>query len=554
MIAFYSAEPDFFDDEEQAVLGELAADIGFSLEVHRREAERATAEASLHESEARFRQVADNIQEVFWMTDVTDGRALYVSPAYERIWGRSPESLYRSSTSWVDTIHLEDRARVAEAAATQQALGTYDEVYRIVRPDGRIRWIHDRALPIRDPAGGAVVRVVGTAEDITTRRELEEQLRQAQKMEAIGQLAGGVAHDFNNILMAMMGEAEMAGSNPEAAPELKAHAAAITALAERAAALTRQLLLFSRRQVMRQHDLDLNDVVANLSKMLQRIIGEDVILDLALHPAPLVVHADAGMLDQVLMNLAVNARDAMPGGGRLRIETGLTQVDGEEARRHPDVRPGPHVRLRVRDTGTGIPANALPRIFEPFFTTKDVDKGTGLGLATVFGIVRQHAGWIGVESELGQGTVFEIFLPARDELTGTLAAEPVAAGDRLGGSESVLLVEDDPSVRAVTRAILERAGYQVLATATGSEAIEVSDRGDPIDLLLTDMVLPGGISGSELARRLRRQRPVLRVLVFSGYSAEIAGRDLGLESGSHFLQKPCTAVELLTKVRACLDE
>lgn len=514
--------------------------------------ERRLAEQALRESEARFRELAENIAEVFWITDPAKQQMLYVSPAYERIWGRTCQSLYDRPQSWLESIHPDDRERVAVAVRSKQVAGTYDEEYRIVRPAGALRWIRDRAFPVRN-AAGQIERIVGVAEDITERRQLEEQFRQSQKMEAVGQLAGGVAHDFNNILTAILMHLGLLRAQPELAQGMQETLHELEGEARRATALTRQLLLFSRRQVMQPRDLDLNEVVTSLAKMLQRIIGEDVKLQLHLHGTPLITRADAGMLDQVLLNLAVNARDAMPGGGRLLIETAEKIVDDELARFYPDVAPGRYVWLSVSDTGTGIPPEILSRIFEPFFTTKEPGKGTGLGLASVFGIVKQHRGWIKAYSEPGQGANFQIFLPASATTPKALDLATLPPQPR-GGTEIILLVEDEARVRTLTRLVLERAGYQVLEAPHGVLALQVWEReAGRVDLLLTDIVMPEGLSGRQLAQQLQQRKPKLKVIFTSGYSAEIAGRELKLEEGQNFIQKPCSPAQLLQTVRHCLD-
>jgi two-component system cell cycle sensor histidine kinase/response regulator CckA len=547
----YAGEVGFFNEEELHLLDELALDIGFALEVHERELARQQAEAALRASEERFREIAETIQDIFWVTDPAKNRMLYVSPAYERIWGRTRQSLYESPRDWIEAIHPEDRERVLHATTTQQTGSRYDVEYRITRPDGQVRWIRDVAFPVRDESG-QVVRLVGVARDITERRELAEQLRQAQKMEAIGQLAGGVAHDFNNILAVIMMQAGLTASVAGVSETVRDGLRQIRAAAERAANLTRQLLLFSRRQVMQPRNLDLNEAVTSLAKMLQRIIGEDVRLELHLHPGPLVARADAGMLDQVLMNLAVNARDAMPKGGKLVIETAARTLTESEAAAIPEAVPGRYVALRVTDTGCGIAPEILPRIFEPFFTTKEPGKGTGLGLATVYGIVKQHGGCIRVTSEPGRGTIFEVFLPVHAEAAANsgAAAQPVPRG----GTETILLVEDDPAVRPLTRATLESHGYRVLEAADGVAALELwRKHRDTVALLLTDLVMPSGLSGQQLAARLRAERPQLKVIFTSGYSAEIVGRQLALGAAENFVQKPAAPEHLLETVRRCLD-
>jgi CheY-like chemotaxis protein len=363
-----------------------------------------------------------------------------------------------------------------------------------------------------------------------------------------------VAHDFNNILTVIQGYSSMLLAGEQSPSQVAASAQQIMQASERAANLTRQLLAFSRRQVMQPRLLDLNEIVTNLAKMLQRILGEDVHLELALHPAPLTTRADAGMLDQVLLNLVVNSRDAMPGGGHLCIETRERFLTVADAASIPDATEGRYVCLRVTDTGTGIPPELRARIFEPFFTTKDQGKGTGLGLATVFGIVKQHGGALTVESAVGEGTTFQIFLPAEDTSIEARADE-AAGGKPCGGTETILLVEDEPTVRLLTCTVLEEAGYRVIEAADGPSALRIwEDHRDSIQLLLTDIVMPEGMNGLELAARLRAQNPKLRVIFTSGYSADIAGQELTLQEGQNFVPKPATPQKILQIVRRSLDD
>ncbi len=547
----YAEEPGVFDLEELRLLDELAVDISFALEVNEREAERVHAERALLSSEERFRELAANVSEVFWMTDPLKKQVLYISPAYEKIWGRTCASVYEDPRTWLDAIHPDDRERMIQASSTRQASGDYEEIFRVIRPDGSVRWVQDRAFPVRD-AGGTLVRIVGTAEDITARRQLEEQLRQAQKMEAIGQLAGGVAHDFNNILTVIHGYGALLMMPDQSPAETLEAAQEIVQASERAANLTRQLLAFSRRQVMQTRELDLNEVITSLAKMLQRILGEDVRLQLSLDPRPLMTRADAGMLDQVLMNLVVNARDAMPGGGQLVIETSQRDLSEDEARTIPGATAGRQVTVRVSDSGSGIAAEHLSHIFEPFFTTKEAGKGTGLGLATVFGIVAQHHGTVQVESKVGVGTTFQICLPAA--AAADAHAQGTARPEPPGGKESILIVEDEPSVRILTRVVLERAGYRVLEAIKAADALRVWDQHQgAIDLILTDIVLPEGLNGRELATQLQARNPKLGVIFTSGYSADMAGRELTLREGENFIHKPASPQQLLEIVRQCLD-
>jgi PAS domain S-box-containing protein len=386
------------------------------------------------------------------------------------------------------------------------------------------------------------------------RQHLEEQLRQSQKMEAIGQLAGGVAHDFNNILTVIHGYGSMLmGPERDRCPEDQHAARQIVDACERATSLTRQLLAFGRRQVMQPRRVDVNELARGLTQMMQRVLGEDVRLQLTLNPRSLITRADAVMLDQVLINLMVNAREAMPHGGVLTIETSEVVVGAQPTRGSQDPAPGSYVSVRVSDTGQGISPEHLPRIFEPFFTTKEPGKGTGLGLATVFGIVKQHGGTITVESGIGQGTTFRILLPAEPAGTAAVAVD-AGQGEPRGGTEMILVVEDEPSVRRLTRVLLEGRGYRVVEASSGVDALRVWEQhGRSIDLLLTDIVMPEGLSGRDLAARLHALRPDLPVVFTSGYSADIAGRELSLLEGQNFLQKPFTRPELLHIVRRSLD-
>ena len=548
----YAGEPGFFDTDELRLLDELAMDIAFALEAYEREGERRRVERALRESDERFRQLAENIQEVIWMRHPGATATLYVSPAYERIWGRSCASLYQTPLGWLNAVHPDDRARVLHSEQTKTASGEFDETYRIERPDGTIRWIHDRAFPVRD-ADGKIIRIVGTAEDITARRQLEEQLRQSQKMEAIGRLAGGIAHDFNNLLTVIHGYASMMMTAGEAPDMAAAAPREIVRAAERASGLTRQLLAFSRQQVMQIQWVDLNEIVSGVATMLERIVGEDVHLLLSPHPRPLKTLADAGMLEQVVMNLAINARDAMPNGGRLFIGTTEMDVTEAESGTMPDSKPGRYVCMRVTDTGYGIPSENLPHIFEPFFTTKGPGKGTGLGLATVFGIVTQHGGFLRVESEVNRGTTVDVCLPAAADTAQSQPTETLRANAYGGGTETILVVEDEPAVRTLTRAILEHHGYRVLEAANGLEAMREWEQHEAeIQLVLTDIVLPEGMSGLELANRLLERNPDLRIIFTSGYSADIAGRYLSLQVGQGFIQKPSSPRQLLETVRRAL--
>ena len=391
-------------------------------------------------------------------------------------------------------------------------------------------------------------------QDITDQLSLEAQLRQAQKMESIGQLAAGVAHDFNNMLTVIQGHSGMMLSKPALPSELLDCAQAIYFAAERAAGLTRQLLMFSRKNVMQPKPLDLRAVVGNLSKMLKRVLGETVTLEFR-PPAELpLVQADTGMIEQVILNLVVNARDAMPKGGTLTISTSPVEMDEAYVQTHPEARLGTFVCLRVTDSGCGMDASTMARIFEPFFTTKEVGKGTGLGLATVYGIVKQHDGWIEVSSQIGKGSTFSVLLPASGKpIKAPPPESPLSAVVR-GGQETILVVEDEPVLRDMAHVILQDCGYRVLEAGSGVEALQVwAQHPDSIDLVLTDVVMPGGISGRDLGVRLMGSHPRLRIIFTSGYNVEETNTDFFRRGGATFLQKPYTRVDLAKAVRTALD-
>jgi len=391
-------------------------------------------------------------------------------------------------------------------------------------------------------------------EDITDRLSLEAQLRQSQKMESVGQLAAGVAHDFNNMLTIIQGHSGMMMARPDLAPALLDSAQAIYFASERAAGLTRQLLMFSRKNVMQSKLLDLREVVTTMTKMLQRLVGETVTLEFKPPPELPLVLGDIGMLEQVLMNLVVNARDAMPKGGTLTITVQATDITEAHVEKNPEARVGAFVCLRVSDTGTGMDTTIISRIFEPFFTTKEVGQGTGLGLATVYGIVKQHEGWIAVTSQVGKGSAFSVFLPARPEQTQAVKLDADPAASIRGGQESILIVEDEPVLRELAETILGGCGYRIHAAGTGREALEVwEQQHGALDLLLTDMVMPEGVSGVELAEKLLSRRPGLKVIFASGYTVDEVSEAFLARNNARFLQKPYTRITLARAVREALD-
>jgi signal transduction histidine kinase/HAMP domain-containing protein len=391
-------------------------------------------------------------------------------------------------------------------------------------------------------------------EDTTEHTNLEEQFRQAQKMESVGQLAAGMAHDFNNILTIIQGHSGLLMSRANLSPAMTTSAQAVSFAAERAASLTRQLLMFSRKQVMQPKPLGLKEVVGNMSKMLQRLMGETIIVRCEYAPHLPLIRGDTGMMEQILMNLAVNARDAMPKGGELSINTTLVQIDQAYVKRHRDASVGAFVCLEVRDTGTGMDAATMKRIFEPFFTTKGPGQGTGLGLATVYGIVRQHSGWIEVQSRVGEGTAFRIYFPADARPVEEQAQAPAPVTQVHGGGETILVVEDEPVLRDLARLILQDCGYRVLPAPSGVEALTVWQKNQgAVDLLLTDMIMPDGLSGKDLAESLLGHKPKLKVIFTSGYNVEEFGSEATQKNGIQFLQKPYSRFTLAKAVRDCLD-
>jgi two-component system cell cycle sensor histidine kinase/response regulator CckA len=552
-LGIYSAQPDAFDEAEITIMEELAADVSFGIGALRTRAARDRAAHDLAESEHRLAQISEAIDEAFWLIDAATDRMIYVSPGYEKIWGRTCASLRDDPQSWWTSIHAEDQARVREAALALEATGSFEVEFRTVRPDQAVRWIKYRAFAIRD-AAGAVRRIAGVAEDITARRHLEDQVRQSQKMEAVGQLAGGIAHDFNNLLAVIEMQASLLLDDEQMDAQVRGGIEHIMGASRRAADLTRQLLTFSRRQVKQDANIDLGQVLRPMAGLLRRVLGERIVLEEWMAAALPRIKADPGMMEQVLMNLAVNARDAMPRGGRLSIELGEVAFEESDLPAHPRATPGRYLCLAVGDTGCGISEADAAHIFEPFFTTKEVGKGTGLGLAIVFGVVEQHHGWIEVDSEVGRGSTFRVYLPALPLSAVAAGAGPSGPSASNAGHEAILLVEDDAAVRAVTMLALQRQGYHVVAAESGVAALAVWNAMTSLpDLLLTDLVMPGTVSGCALAKELVARRPALKVICTSGYCAEVAQGDTPLDPGWAFLQKPYPMGELTSVVRRCLD-
>jgi len=503
----------------------------------------------LIQREELFRLITENAADMIAVIDA-DGRRLYNSPSYERILGYSSDEMQQTSS--LEQVHPEDRQLVEEAAkeARSTSVGRRIE-YRMRHKDGTWRFLESTASTILD-AEGRPVKLVIVNRDITGRRQLEEQFRQAQKMEAVGRLSGGIAHDFNNILGVIIGYCEILQERMAPTDPLASCVEEVLQAGRRGGSLTRQLLAFSRQQVLAPKVVDLNGIILDTEKMLRRLIGEDVELSTVLGPDLGRVKADQGQIEQVILNLAVNARDAMPTGGKVTIKTGNAEMSEIDVRRYSyPVKPGSYVLLTVTDTGVGMDAATQTHIFEPFFTTKEKGKGTGLGLATVYGVVKQSDGYIEVHSELGAGTTFKIYLPQVDEPIEVEKSSSAESVPTLNGHETVLLVEDEQTLRNLTRNVLQSMGYTVLEAGNGTQACKISEQHrEKIDLLLTDVVMPG-MNGPALAEQLLVQRPEVKVLYMSGYTGQAVGQGV-LPEGSNFLPKPFTREKLGRKVRAAL--
>jgi PAS domain S-box-containing protein len=504
-----------------------------------------------HIREAQYRRLIENIPEVAWTAD-EQGNATFISEKIKTVFGYSPEEILALGAElWFGRMHPDDRERVKKAYAALFHHGqAFDVEYRIQHGDGHWMWWRDRAAMIEEEHGKRYAD--GLLTDITEHKNLEIQLRQAQKMEAVGLLAGGIAHDFNNLLCVLQGHAELAKDRVQHSPDVLEHLQVIEETGRRAASLIQRLLAFSRKQVLWITVFDLNVTIAGVEKLLSRVLGENIELTTCFEVSPAFIKADPAQVEQVLMNLTLNARDAMPEGGRLTIETSAIDLDETGIRQYGDLAPGPYILLSFSDTGCGMDDETLDRIFDPFFTTRPRGQGAGLGLATVYGIVKQGHGHVSVDSRPGRGTTFQVYFPA--QTTPAERGHEAPATHIRQGTETILIVEDEPQLRKLTRIWLEGFGYSVVEAAGAGEAfnmLEIVER--KIHLLITDLVMPG-LNGRQLAEQVCSKYPSIRVVFMTGYTDDVVVQRKLLQPGIHLLRKPFSRAELARTVREVLEK
>jgi PAS domain S-box-containing protein len=545
--ACYYGQPRTPDSYHLALINRATHLAGIAIEYHHTRTE-------LQAAEQRYRTLVERLPAITYIAEVGSlGRWHFVSPQIESMLGFSADEWLSDSGIWMRCIHEDDRQIALAAEKRVQETGElYQAEYRMCARDGRILWFRDEAKLLEAPDGSTPV-MQGVLYDITEYKRLEDQLRQAQKMEAVGQLAGGVAHDFNNLLMVIQAHADrILGQLPQA-DSCYADAVEIHNATTRAASLTSQLLAFSRKQILQPKVLDLGTVLTEVGKMLERLLDATITLRLEVHPGIGKIKVDRSQLEQAILNLAVNARDAMPAGGTLAIQARNVHFSETQVWQHSSLPPGSYVALTVSDTGVGIAPDAQSRIFEPFFTTKAPGKGTGLGLSMVYGVVKQSDGAITVESVLGRGTTFQVFLPQCDE-EAAFGQSALAEPEKSTGSETILLVEDQAAIREVISAYLMRLGYNVLIAPDGEAALSIAaTQQKSIDLVVTDLLMPN-MGGLELATRVKQLHPETSVLFMSGYPDEAIRCQEGLTEDVEIMQKPFSMKSLAAKARSILEQ
>ncbi len=529
--------------------GEIVGVVNFARNI----TEQKLAERALQESEQRYRKLVESVMDYMYTVQVEDGRAKETKhgPGCVAVTGYTSAEYKAEPYLWYRMIHEEDRRSAAEQnEKILSGAAPHSLEHRIIHKDGSIRWVKNTPVPHYDERG-RLVAYDGMVTDITERKHLENQLRHAQKMEAVGQLAGGIAHDFNNILSAVIGYGSLLQMKIDKDDPLRSYVDQIMASSQRAAHLTHSILAFSRKQIINLRPVDLNEIIARVEKLLVRIIGEDIELKTVMNGADLLITADSGQIEQVLINLCTNARDAMPQGGFLMIETRLMECDELFVKAHPYAKPGTYAMVSVSDTGIGMDDRTKEKIFEPFFTTKEVGKGTGLGLSIVYGIIKQHGGYITVSSEVGKGTAVKLYLPTiKSEVKEAESAVSIPA---TGGKETVLMAEDDAMVRTIAREVFEQFGYTVIEARDGEDAVKkFLENKDKVHLVILDALMPKK-NGKEAYDEIRIIRPDVKVIFTSGYTADVLYKKGIVEQGINFISKPISPNELIRMVRKVLD-